>query len=345
MENYESTTKNDKKDNGIEKEKKIPKKRGRKPKGGKVIMSKPIKKPMDEIKKNIILHLKCSSKDIKETSFFSELTYNPVIEYVEAYEDNELNQFTNVYHHKEIEINVTDNMMNNEFNSGCENSNTNLSYTSDVISSYETKAKLVGSNAEINQNEISNKLKQLQKNFFHNMSSSKKSKCFWCTCDFESQVIYIPKCKLDNSYEVYGCFCTPECGVAYLYNESIDTSSKWERYALMHSLYSKIFEYEGNIKPAPDPRYLLDCYFGNLTIDEFRSIHKRPNSISILDKPITRLLPEIIESSYSIDIHNRFHQSDNNNTIKKYRLARNDKGYKPSNPFDLTNNFWKDIKQ
>ena len=54
MENYESTTKNDKKDNEIEKEKKIPKKRGRKPKGGKVIMSKPIKKPMDEIKKNII---------------------------------------------------------------------------------------------------------------------------------------------------------------------------------------------------------------------------------------------------------------------------------------------------
>lgn len=322
----------------MEKEKKVPKKRGRKPKGGKVTLNKPVKKTMDEIKKNIILHLKCSSSDLKETPFLSELKYNPSIESVKAYEQDEFNNFTNVYEEKEIVVDVSNDV--------------NESSIKESVFMSSSSNTLIPQTVAVDQNDVSEKLKQLQKQFFHNMSNSKKSNCFWCTCPFETPAVYLPKCKLDNTYEVYGCFCSPECAVAYLYEESIDTSSKWERYSLLHSLYSKIYNYEDNIKPAPDPRYLLDIFFGNLTIEEYRSIHKRPNMISILDKPITRLLPEIIESNYVVDIHNRFYQSDNNDVYKQYRLARNSKGYKPSNPFESTNNnlhiqkqFWKDIKQ
>lgn len=326
-----------------EKEKKVPKKRGRKPKGGKVILNKPVKKAMDEIKKNIILHLKCSSNDLKETPFLSELKYNPSIESVEAYEQDEFKHFSNVYHDKEIVVDISD-KINNQSTCSAHVSDSNTLSDTAPIKDFALE--------NINQTDVSIKLKQLQKQFFHNMSKSKKSNCFWCTCPFDTPTVYLPKCKLDNTYEVYGCFCSPECAVAYLYKEGIDTSSKWERYSLLHSLYSKIYNYEDNIKPAPDPRYLLDVFFGNLTIHEYRSIHKRTNMISILDKPITRLLPEIIESNYVVDIHNRFYQSDNNDVYKQYRLARNLKGYKPSNPFESTNNnihiqkqFWKDIKQ
>lgn len=334
----------------MEKEKKVPKKRGRKPKGGKVTLNKPVKKPMDEMKKNIILHLKCSSKDLKETPFFSELKYNPLIESVQAYEHEEYNTFTDITQHKEIEINVLQDSDKNQ-NPELISKTFNVDATSNNTD-YTMEENMNISDIHVDQNTISNKLKQLQKQFFHSISNSKKSNCFWCTCSFDTPVVYIPKCKMENTYEVYGCFCSPECGVAYLYKENIDTSSKWERYSLLHSLYSKIYQYEQNIKPAPDPRYLLDIYFGNLTIEEYRSINKRPNIVSILDKPITRLLPEIVESNYVVDIHNRFYQSNNNDVYKQYRLARNSKGYKPSNPFEtsssnihIQNQFWKDIKQ
>lgn len=331
----------------MEKEKKVPKKRGRKPKGGKVTLNKPVKKAMDQIKKNIILHLKCSSDDLNETPFLSEMKYNPSIESVKAYEQDEFNNFTNVYQDREIVVDIS-----NEINGSTENESF-VSTNSNTLSMSTDSIHPKGfATDDTDQNEVSVKLKQLQKQFFHNMSNSKKSNCFWCTCPFETPTVYLPKCKMENAYEVYGCFCSPECAVAYLYREDIDTSSKWERYSLLHSLYSKIYNYEDNIKPAPDPRYLLDVFFGNLTIQEYRSIHKRPNMISILDKPITRLLPEIIESNYVVDIHDRFYQSNNNDVYKQYRLARNIKGYKPSNPFESTNNnihvqkqFWKDIKQ
>jgi hypothetical protein len=48
---------------------KIPKKRGRKPKGGKIV-KQPVKNDIDENNKpNIILHLKCSISDVEENVF------------------------------------------------------------------------------------------------------------------------------------------------------------------------------------------------------------------------------------------------------------------------------------
>jgi hypothetical protein len=36
----------------------------------------------------------------------------------------------------------------------------------------------------------------------------------------------------------------------------------------MNHIYSKIYDYTKNIKPAPDPHYMLDKFYGNLTIQE-----------------------------------------------------------------------------
>ena len=47
-----------------------PKKRGRKPKGGKIIQQNLHAQPKKEEKPNIILHLKCSMKDLSENSEF-----------------------------------------------------------------------------------------------------------------------------------------------------------------------------------------------------------------------------------------------------------------------------------
>ena len=52
----------------VDEPKKVHKKRGRKPKGGKIIKKINEKINADELKKpNIILQLKCSSKDLQKT--------------------------------------------------------------------------------------------------------------------------------------------------------------------------------------------------------------------------------------------------------------------------------------
>ena len=114
----------------------------------------------------------------------------------------------------------------------------------------------------------------------------------------------------DNEHtKVYGTFCCPECAVAYLFNENIDTSTKWERYALINKLYKNIYNYETNIKSAPDPRYLLNKYFGNLTINEYRNLNANKHKQHIIiNKPMTVITPEICETNNEISNFKSFNQ-------------------------------------
>jgi hypothetical protein len=51
------------------------------------------------------------------------------------------------------------------------------------------------------------------------------------------------------------------------------------------------------IKPAPDPRYLLNKYYGNLTIDEYRKLLKSDHLLYVVNKPLTHSLPELYEDN------------------------------------------------
>ena len=79
--------------------------------------------------------------------------------------------------------------------------------------------------------------------------------------------------------------------------ENIDSSSKFERYHLINHVYSKIYDYKKNIKPAPNPFYLLDKYYGNLSIQEYRSLLRNERLFLVVDKPLTRILPELHEDN------------------------------------------------
>ena len=57
-----------------------PKKRGRKPKGGKIVSKNKVQETkFDTTNQNIILHLKCNSKDLDSDTFISLPKYNPDI--------------------------------------------------------------------------------------------------------------------------------------------------------------------------------------------------------------------------------------------------------------------------
>jgi hypothetical protein len=142
-----------------------------------------------------------------------------------------------------------------------------------------------------------NKLKDLTYQLHTNSISDKKSACFWCTCDFDNPTILIPKFELNKIYHCYGCFCSPECATAYLFEESIDNSTRFERYHLLNHIYCKIYNYDKNIKPAPNPYYTLNKYYGNLSIQEYRKLLKNERLLLIVDKPLSRVLPELHEDN------------------------------------------------
>ena len=152
-------------------------------------------------------------------------------------------------------------------------------------------------NISFSQTKINEKVKQLEK-ILHINNVKEKSNCFWCTYDFNTPPVFIPRKNYDSHIEVYGCFCTPECAVGFLRNENLDSSTCWERYALLNNIYGKIFNYSENIKPAPNPHFTLNKFYGNLSIKEYRYLLRMNGMLYIIEKPITKVLPELHKENF-----------------------------------------------
>ena len=266
-------------------EPKIHKKRGRKPKGGKVVEVKNIL--VNSIPTpNIILHLNCKLRDIENSD--NAIKYEPNINEIDNYEfDNNLK-----YNFIENDSNNdSNNNINNTFLNEINNSESN-NYSTDC----NNDSNILNNDDILYKKNISKKLKELSFNLKHN-NISNKSSCFWCTCAFDNEPIYIPKYELNSTMYCYGCFCSPECACSYLMNDNIDTSTKFERYYLLNNIYGKIYNYDKNIKPAPSPYYLLDKYYGNLDIQEYRKLLENERLLLVVDKPLSQVLPEIYEEN------------------------------------------------
>lgn len=241
--------------NSMEEKKEI-KKRGRKPKGGKIIENKiPIDEPIC-ISQNIILHLKCSIHDILSSNIQLE---------IEPYVRSNC--------HEEIIV-------------------------------------------EDENIPISQKLKNLALKLHSNDMNITKTDCFWCTYSYDTPSIHIPKCKINDTYHVYGSFCCPECAAAYLFKEQLDDSTLFERYHLLNYLYGVVYNYTKNFIPAPPPHYLLTKFGGTLSIQDFRASLRTDKVLMIVNKPLCAVYPELIQSNNEFMITSKIPKSEN------YKLCR-----------------------
>jgi len=338
-------------ENANTEEKPVAKKRGRKPKGGKIIQQVVSLNDNKDVKPNVILHLKCSLNDLQSTTIntniesFNFSSCKNEISY-EIIGDNDLllntptisnNNNNTSFNNPVISTNLSSNLSNNNstnLSSNIFSNNTNTMFNNtplfdnnnfssnfnskiyDDKYNYNEEDDSTVVNKEVETRDLWKKLKQLEHNLHINNISNKKSACFWCTCDFDSPPVYIPKYQIKDSYHVYGCFCSPECSTAYLMEENIDSSTKFERYHLINHIYSKIYNYTKNIKPSPNPYYMLDKYYGNLSIQEYRSLLRNERLFLIVDKPLTRILPELHEDNDDFIINNKIIPS-NTYQIKK----------------------------
>lgn len=301
----------------------VPKKRGRKPKGGKLTI-KPILLN-DDVNQttNIILHLKCSMKDIENNEINKNhilsdpLSYKPMIPPNIMTYDNSEREFFN-YNGEEQQNNLA-----------YDNINENSDKSKDNLICPKCQNEINDNNEyedvedTVNIKDINSKLKSLKLQLYKDSNPDKKSACFWCTYEFDNPCCYIPKYETDENTTGYGSFCRPECAVAYLMKENIDDSAKFERYQLLNKIYGKVYNYTKNIRPAPNPYYLLDKYYGNLTIQEYRKLMKSEHMLLILEKPLTRILPELHED---LEESSNFNSGSNMNGYKVKRQSEKQKG-------------------
>jgi hypothetical protein len=272
---------------------KVPKKRGRKPKGGKIIDPVVLNtNPTSNEKPNIILHLRCTTNDYENSNIFlSDNKYNPSVNNVKSYDNNLYANYDN------NSKSPTENIIypiNNDSNTTQNKEQAEL-FTTDHI--------------------IMKKLKILNGDF-QNVIDNKKSNCFWCTYSFDNHPCYIPKFIINNTLSVYGHFCSPECSMAYLECENIDSSTKWERVALLNNIYGKIYKYKQSIKPAPVPFYTLEKYYGNLTIEEYRQTFKYDKLLLIINKPLTQVIPEIYQDNNEFNKTGSYISNNTNAYVK-----------------------------
>jgi hypothetical protein len=330
----------------------VSKKRGRKPKGGKLITKQPDKLDTNIQIANVILHLKCSMKDLIEHNnkinqiMNDPLTYNPLAPpSIMTYNDKS-QQFT-VYENNSS--------INNESQQLLENSNYAYNTLDNCIISNNTNNNNIcqkcSSNMDVSNDEnndeddfidvkyINSKLKKLKLQLYKNSNPDKSAACFWCTYDYDNQPCYIPKHEIDGQLYGYGSFCRPECAVAYLMKENLDDSTKFERYHLLNQIYSKVYNYKKNIKPAPNPYFLLEKFYGNLTIQEYRKLLKTEHMLLVIDKPMTRILPELHEDNedFIMNIYGGKQQTNQSGVYKVKRQSEKQKG--PSKNTIIKENF------
>lgn len=317
------------------------KKRGRKPKGGKLTFKQPDTPLVQSSIANIILHLKCSLGDLTDYNnnlnkmVTNPLEYNPSIPLnILTYNQHDTNQFSlyeETSSRKNAKIDSIDTSINiaysdNNTITNIENTNNRCSLCSSCKGSNNETTSSPTNDDDINMKDINMKLKNLKISLYKNQNTDTKSACFWCTYGFDNPSCYIPKYEIDGKIFGYGSFCRPECAVAFLMKENIDDSSKFERYHLLNQIYSKIYGFKKNIKPSPNPYYLLEKFYGNLSIQEYRKLLKTEHMLLVIEKPMTRVLPELHEENEDL-ISNIYGSSksiipNNTHTAGVYKVQR-----------------------
>ena len=259
---------------------------------------------------NVILQLKCSILEIdgyiqKSNWKYQNLTYNPSIPTdIEAYEDNILKKSFGDYS-QEISVPNTGSGSMNLLTSPAsipESDKKGKNGSCTCSCSYRSKEENTSSSSSsvtsLQEDELQ-KIRQLKIAFYRNEMQEKKSDCFWCSYPYDNDPCYILNYGYNNEIYGHGSFCSPECGVAFLFGKQStwDDSAKTEAYQLMNYYYGKPNGFQQSIKPALSPYYFLEKFYGNLTIQEYRRLTKSNHMMLVVDKPVTRILPEIHEDN------------------------------------------------
>ena len=144
----------------------------------------------------------------------------------------------------------------------------------------------------INEAEIQDE--QLENIQQTDICSARNLCCFWCCHQIDYKIYGMPMQYSNNTYFVYGTFCSLQCANAYNFSSYNGSDKVWEINSLIQMM-SKKYGFTDYVRPAPS-KYLLKMFNGNLTIEEFRTLHKNNETTCVLNIPPMISLPTSYES-------------------------------------------------
>lgn len=138
-----------------------------------------------------------------------------------------------------------------------------------------------------------------------NTHECKNALCFWCCHPVEHNQFGMPirYDSVHNNFTFFGTFCSLECVSAYNFSIHMGSDRAWEVQSWIQ-IMARNYGIMDPIRPAPS-RYTLQMFDGNLTIEEFRKVHKTfAKSVMVNIPPLVSIKPQIESlntSFFSVD--------------------------------------------
>ncbi len=227
-------------------------------------------------RKPLIVHLPIQSNSVRfyenipsydpappsDALAFNALNTNPFTEEGDVFDNTELvRQIVNSYQEKDNSVPTT---------TPIEEPTVQVSQKKELTSG-QTQAQAPGQSREYGPTKLL--IEYANTKTTHTLPESTESACFWCCEQFTTRPCVNPLSIVNGVWQVYGNFCNPNCALASLLAEPMDTHVRWERIALLHMLYSEDYK-GGRIYPAPD-RTVLQRFGGPVSPADFRALSER----------------------------------------------------------------------
>ena len=139
--------------------------------------------------------------------------------------------------------------------------------------------------------------------------------CWWCSHSFSSVPCFLPEKLINNTFYVFGNFCSYNCAAAY--NIDINDFRVWERYGLLKKMYQMVYNRccEINISPRKE---CLKMFGGPLTIEEFRSsLLINTKEYRLVMPPMKSIIPFIEENNDVTLIKKRLNANNTEYNLKR----------------------------
>lgn len=117
--------------------------------------------------------------------------------------------------------------------------------------------------------------------------------CYWCCHRFDNAPFGIPIGLNNDTFEVFGCFCSLECAAAYNFSTNESQDEMWERYQLINMISRKM-NLGKLVKSAP-PRLSLKMFGGYMEIDQFRKFNGTNKFVNLNFPPMTSVTQQLEE--------------------------------------------------
>lgn len=163
-----------------------------------------------------------------------------------------------------------------------------------------------------------------EKNKNKEWPSNTSISCYWCCHKFDNAPFGIPITFQNDTFYVFGCFCSLECAAAHNFNTNTNIDDMWERYSLINLLSRRIQYTPSQVRPAPD-RLALKMFGGYMDIDQFRSYSGTRKVININFPPMSSISQQIEEiNEYELNSEFKYIPLDHDriNKIKEQMVIK-----------------------